>query len=199
MARIIFARHGETDWNKASRVQGALSDVPLNDYGREQAHRAGDYLAGETFAAVYSSPLSRAAETARIINEGHNLPIITNHSLVEINAGDYEGVCTSELDRRFSQIVAKQDKDACMYRVPGGESLAHVQERGWQVVEEILAEHNGETVLVVTHYFVILSIICRVLDLPLVNITRFYMATGAISIINMECPIPRLEAFNILP
>ncbi|NLE90616.1 MAG: histidine phosphatase family protein, partial [Dehalococcoidales bacterium] len=54
MARIILARHGETDWNKESRVQGALSDIPLNDFGRQQARNARDFLSRETFAAVYS-------------------------------------------------------------------------------------------------------------------------------------------------
>jgi len=199
MARIILARHGETDWNKESRVQGALSDIPLNDFGRQQARNARDFLSKETFAAVYSGPLSRAQETASIIIEGRDLDIITNPALTEINAGELEGIHTADLGRRFSQIVTEMDENAEMVKAPGGESLATVQERSWRVFEEIVSQYNGKTVLVTTHYFVILAAVCKVLDLPLMNVTRFYMATGAVSIINMDGTIPRLEAFNILP
>ncbi len=86
-----------------------------------------------------------------------------------------------------------------MVKAPGGESLSTVQERSWKVFEEIVSQYNGKTVLVTTHYFVILAAVCKVLDLPLVNVTRFYMATGAVNIINMDDHIPRLEAFNISP
>jgi len=199
MARIILARHGETDWNKESRVQGALSDIPLNDFGRQQARNARDFLSRETFAAVYSGPLSRAQETASIIIEGRDLDIITNPALTEINAGEFEGIHTADLGRRFSQIVTEMDENAEMVKAPGGESLATVQERSWRVFEEIVSQYNGKTVLVTTHYFVILAAVCKVLDLPLMNVTRFYMATGAVSIINIDGTIPRLEAFNISP
>ena len=199
MARIILARHGETEWNKLMRVQGGKSDVPLNDFGRSQAQKARDFLHKEGFHAVYASPLCRALETARIITEGRSLDIITVPELVEIDAGDYEGIFTSDLGRRFSQVVSELDENAELACAPGGESLSMVQERGWKVIEDVLAKHNGETVLVVTHYFVILTIVCKVLNLPLVNISRFYMDTGAISTINLNGSIPRLEMFNLLP
>lgn len=199
MARIILARHGETEWNKLMRVQGGKSDIPLNAYGRSQAGKARDFLQKETFNAVYSSPLSRALETARIITEGRELEITTLPELVEIDAGEYEGILTSELGRRFSQIISEPDENAELPATPGGESISMVQERGWKAMEDIFAKHNGETVLVVTHYFVILAIVCKVLNLPLVNLSRFWMATGSISAINLNGSVPRLEWFNLLP
>ena len=199
MARIILARHGETEWNKLMRVQGGKSDIPLNDVGIAQAQGARDFLETETFRAVYASPLCRALETARIITQGRGLEITTLPELVEIDAGEYEGIFTSDLGRRFSQVVTELDDNAELPCAPGGESLSMVQERGWKTMEDIFAKHNGETVLVVTHYFVILAIICKVLNLPLVNVSRFWMATGSISAINLNGSVPRLEWFNLLP
>jgi probable phosphoglycerate mutase len=197
MARIILARHGETDWNKAMRVQGGKSDTPLNEFGISQARQAALYLQKEEIAAVYASHLLRAQETARIIIDQRGLDIVVCPDLAEIDAGQYEGILTSELDRRFSQILSSLDKDGQLPPAPGGESIKDVQERSWKAVQAIAAQHNGRTVLVVTHYFVILAIVCKVLDLPLVNVGRFYMATGSISIVNLNRSLPRLEAFNI--
>jgi len=199
MARIILARHGETEWNKLMRVQGGGSDIALNDYGRSQAEMARKYLENEQLAAAYASPLCRAMETARIIAEPHGLAITQVPELVEIDAGSYEGILTSELGRRFSQIVSELDENAELPCTPGGESLSMVQQRGWKALEAISAGHNDETILVVTHYFVILAVVCKVLNLPLVNVSRFWMATGSISSINLNGSIPRLETFNISP
>ena len=196
MPRIIMVRHGETEWNKAMRVQGGGSDIPLNDFGRSQARNACRLLEKEELAAVYSSPLCRALETARIIASAHNLEVRTLPELVEINAGSFEGIPTSQLGKRFSQIVAELDEDGELPCAPGGESVSMVQERGWRAVQKIASEHPGTTV-VVTHYFVILTVLCKVLNLPLVNIGRFWMATGSLTTINLDGSVPRLESFNL--
>ncbi len=199
MARIIIVRHGETEWNRQMRVQGGRSDIPLNDRGRVQAENVRDALKTEKLAAIYSSPMLRAFETARIIGTIHNLKIKTLAKLSEIDAGDYEGIPIAQLSKRFSQTITELGEGDELPRTPGGESLNDVQERAWQVVSSIAAAHSGETVLVVTHYFVILSVICKVLELPLVNVSRFYMTNASISSINMNGSVPRLETFNSSP
>jgi probable phosphoglycerate mutase len=192
-----MVRHGETEWNRAMRVQGGQSDIPLNDSGRTQAHNACRLLEKEELAAVYSSPLCRALETAHIIASPHDLEVATLPELVEINAGSFEGIPTSQLGKRFSQIVSELDEHGELPCAPGGESVSMVQERGWRAVEYISSQHLDATVIVVTHYFVILTVMCRVLNLPLVNIGRFWMATGSLTTINLDGPIPRLESFNL--
>ncbi len=199
MARIIMVRHGETEWNRQMRVQGGRSDIPLNDAGRSQAENARNALKNKELSAVYSSPMLRALETARIISTPHKLEIATLPELSELDAGDYEGIPIAQLGRRFSQIITEMGKGDELPRTPGGESLTEVQARAWQAINTIATRHSGETVLVVTHYFIILAVICKVLELPLVNISRFYMSNGSISSINMNGSVPRLEIFNNPP
>ena len=196
MARIIMVRHGETEWNRQMRVQGGRSDIPLNDTGRSQAEDAGNALVDKEFSAVYSSPMLRALETARIINTPHKLEVHIVPELAELDAGDYEGIPIADLGRRFSQIITEMGESDELPRTPGGESISDVQERAWQAINTVATRHSGETVLVVTHYFVILAVICKVLELPLVNISRFYMSNGSISSINLNGSVPRLEIFN---
>ncbi len=199
MARVILLRHGETDWNRVMRIQGGASDTPLNDTGRRQAQKAGRALANQQISAVYSSPLKRAAETAGIIAGSIGLEVQTVAGLREIGAGKYEGVLTSDLGMRFSQLISTPDSSGRLPVPEGGESLEQVQARAWAAVSEIASDHRGDVVLVLTHYFVILALICRVLDLPLTSLGRFWMATGSISSIDLGSEVPRLEAFNNIP
>src|SRR5512135_1407354 len=90
--RIFLVRHGETDWNRTRRFQGR-SDLPLNQKGRDQAHALALALKEEPLAAIYSSPLARAMETANVIKVFHPLaPLFAEQRLLEMNLGDLEGM-----------------------------------------------------------------------------------------------------------
>lgn len=153
MGIIYFVRHGETDWNRDRRVQGQ-SDTPLNDAGREQARALADVLATVTFAAAYSSDLSRAAETAALVLRDRGLTIRTTDRLRERNFGSWEGRLVPELEaegllpgRAWPYVDAPH----------GGESIAELEERVVEAVTAIAAEHIGETIIVVAHGGVIRS------------------------------------------
>ena len=88
---VYLFRHGETDWNKEKRLQGQ-SDVPLNEFGRELAVKTAEALKGIRFGAAFSSPLCRAAETARILLGDRDVPLILDERLREIHFGECEGV-----------------------------------------------------------------------------------------------------------
>src|SRR4051794_10846449 len=106
MTELYLVRHGETDWNRQRRIQG-LTDIPLNDTGREQARMTGLLLARRRFAgahwdAVLTSPLSRAAETGAIIATELGLAAPQSiGAVVERNYGEAEGLDFRELERRF--------------------------------------------------------------------------------------------------
>jgi len=124
MARIILVRHGKTDWNRELRIQGGSSDTPLNEDGRQQAEKLASRLSQRSIQAIYSSPLKRAMETAQIIACHHNMEVVAEKSLREIEAGKLEGATSAELGVRFSELLTR---DGVSYRVPGGESLADLR------------------------------------------------------------------------
>ncbi|MFA5629271.1 MAG: histidine phosphatase family protein [Dehalococcoidales bacterium] len=193
MLKIMLVRHGETDWNRVKRVQGGSSDVPLNNIGEQQAKGLGKMLSQEKIKAVFSSPLQRAAVTAEEIAILHNTSVEVVPDLREIEAGKLEGVLSADLGKRFSEYLFNEDETV---KIPGGESLAEVQERVWNFIEDLTARYNESTVVLVSHYFVILSVICKVLDVPLQNINRFRMDTGSISIITIDEGALWLQVFN---
>jgi broad specificity phosphatase PhoE len=195
-ARIILVRHGETDWNLERRIQGGSSDPPLNARGREQAESMALKLEKEDIQAIYSSPLQRGLNTAKIIARCHKIEVVVEPSLKEIEAGELEGVTLAELGRRFSELLIKNSSDEMFPKVPGGESLPEVQRRSWDVVRRLTAKHPDGALVLVSHYFVILSIICSVLEIPLSQISRLRLSTGSISIFNLDSHEARLELFN---
>ena len=149
---LYLIRHGETDWNRQHRIQG-LTDIPLNDTGREQARATGRLLAGRGFDRVYSSPLSRARETATIIADELGLPapdIID--ALVERNYGDAEGLSFAEIDRRYP------DRST----VAGEETREAVAERVLPALHGLAAAHPDESILIVSHGGAIRSVLMSV-------------------------------------
>jgi uncharacterized phosphatase len=144
---LVLVRHGETEWNRAGRVQGR-TDIPLNDTGREQAAAAAARLRDADLDAVASSPLSRAAETARIIAEAIGLDAVeTVDDLVERDYGDAEGMDGEQIRERFGgPLVARETREQTVERVLP--ALVGIAER-----------HPGGRVLVVSHGGVIGSLI----------------------------------------
>ena len=109
---IFLIRHGETVWNRESRMQG-YRNVPLSDSGREQAAKLADYLKNETFHAIYSSDLSRAAETAQLVAEKHQMPVIVFPEFRERNCGEWEGLTHDEVSRKYpdwKEVTLKRGK-----------------------------------------------------------------------------------------
>lgn len=139
---LCLIRHGETDWNREGRAQG-LEDIPLNETGRDQARRLAARLAGEPWTALYSSPLSRALETARIVGAATGLAPQVEPLLVERNMGAIAGLTFAEREARFPGLPL----DA----IPGVEPLADLTRRALAAVDRIARQHPGGRVLVVGH------------------------------------------------
>lgn len=146
--RLVVLRHGETDHNAQGRFQGH-ADIPINELGRRQAEAARDRLAGRHFDAVYTSPLVRASETARIVRPDAEL--ITDARLMEINVGSWAGLTWAEVQAQMPDYEAKYADGVDFRRSPEGETLAEVVERGRPALLEIAERHDGGTVLIVSH------------------------------------------------
>ena len=118
--RVLLARHGQTDWNAAGKIQG-VSDVPLNERGREQAAvLAGRVLDAGAISAVYTSPLKRARETAEIIGRRLGLEPVPVGALTELNFGDWEGCSWEEIGARWPEQLAAYEADRNNYAPPNG-------------------------------------------------------------------------------
>ena len=194
--KLILVRHGETYWNEERRVQGSGSDIELSKTGIKQAHKLALFLRNENIAAIISSPLKRAMNTAEAIAGQHQLFIEVDYGLKELGVGELEGLSLSNLSTTFSQFLMQWWHGGGAERLPGGESLIELQERAWATIEHSLAQHKDETVVTVSHYFVILAIILKALDLPLEYLPKFKVDTGGISTLEIEDNGTRLVTFN---
>lgn len=138
---LYLVRHGETDWNQQRRIQG-LTDIPLNETGREQARATGRLLARREWDGIYCSPLGRARETARIIASevGLGEPAVVD-ALAERNYGEAEGMSFEQIERRWP------DRGT----VPGQETREQVVARVLPALQELAETHPGESIIVVSH------------------------------------------------
>lgn len=165
--RIYFVRHGQTEWNRMKKLQGQ-ADLPLNEQGIRDAKRAAGILREISFDAIYCSPLTRAAETARIIGAYQTAKVLVEPQLIEIAYGAYEG---------YDLIAAEQDPTCEIYRyfhapqsfqaAPDGETLTHLKARAAAFLEDIHKRDAKECVLAVCHgTFIraVISVVCHLSD-----------------------------------
>lgn len=154
---LIVVRHAGTAWNREKRMQGT-TDTPLSDVGRVQAQALARRLAGEAFAALYSSDLSRARDTAHAIAQRSGRELVLEPRLRERAFGVFEGLVADEIRARFPQEHARFASRDPDYEVPGGESARGFTERCLGCLAEIAGRHAGEDVVVVTHGLVLDSL-----------------------------------------
>jgi len=147
---ILLVRHGETDWNREKIFRGVY-DIPLNDNGRYQAGLAAEALGSHKIDAGYTSPLSRAAETASITLEPHNIQARPHDGLHDFNYGDWTGKTDSEVARRWPEEHAAWNAHPHEARIPGGDTLKDVFDRAFVAMEEIARSHDGQTVALFAH------------------------------------------------
>lgn len=167
------------------RFQGR-SDIPLNSTGKEQAKALAYTLRNEFITAIYSSPLQRALETARYVRKFHpNSLFAQNHSFIEMDLGDFEGM-EAQLwrERHFEFQQSWMEKPGSL-NMPGGESLEMVQKRAKDGLNHIVRSHDpGSTLLISSHNFVIVTILCLASSRSLDDFRLFKLQNGSVSIVN---------------
>jgi broad specificity phosphatase PhoE len=128
-----------------------VTDVELSEEGREQTRRLGERLSQEKITAVYASPLGRTVETARILAAPHDLEVQKCNSFREISHGHWEGMKRSEVEKKFPDEMAEWEKDPYTFAPAGGESGLAVTARALPALIDLVREHPGECILVVSH------------------------------------------------
>jgi uncharacterized phosphatase len=188
MTLLYLVRHGETDWNRARRIQGS-TDIPLNDTGRAQAGRTGRLLAGREWHAIATSPLERALETAQIISAEVGVEDIELVPALQERAyGAAEGLDDTELARLFPGDSF----------VPGREPRADVATRAIAALIGLALRHPDRNVIVTTHGGVIRSVVNAVApddashhQVPITNgsVHSFRYVEGALKLVEFNDPI----------
>jgi probable phosphoglycerate mutase len=183
--RICIVRHGETDWNAERRIQGQ-TDIPLNATGYRQALAAARGLAKEKFAALYSSDLQRARDTAAAAAQLLQLPVIPESGLRERNYGEYQGLTQAEIAQRpdYERYI-KRDVN---FDFGNGESLNVFAERIKTTINSLATRHVGESIVLFAHGGV-LDIVYRIAThRPLETARDFPIPNAALNWIEVGSP-----------
>jgi broad specificity phosphatase PhoE len=191
--RLILIRHGETEHNRGQITLGRF-DAPLNERGRAQAQAvASSFLRAPD--AIYASPLSRAADTAAAIAAATGARVTIEPDMIEMDVGEMEHLALGELRERYPDFLRlwrstgsadARTRGAADARMPGGETLREVQARAWGAVERMRAEWPHGQVVAVSHNFVILTLICRALNLPLGEFRRVRKSLASRTILDVQ-------------
>ena len=191
--KIYIIRHGATSWNSSGRWQGT-TDIPLNDEGRAQSAAVAERLSRNGIAAVYSSVLERAYETAEIIAEKCGVSVIKNPLLAEIDLGKWEGKTISEIEILEDFKEWETSPDLAPH---GGESYNEVKKRMVEAITEAAERENGDFA-VVSHGGAIRAFFCYVLGLEVVFRFKFKLANASLTVINYDKENKEftLETFN---
>lgn len=149
--RILAIRHGETDWNVASRIQGQI-DIGLNAHGQWQATQVGLALADESIQAIYASDLGRAFDTAQQIAAHHRLHVQSEPGLRERHYGFFEGMTWDDIQREHpADALQWRERDPEWVPKNGGESLRMLHERVGNVLDALAGAHRGQQIVWVSH------------------------------------------------
>lgn len=148
--RLYLIRHGATPLSTEDRFSGA-ANVFLSDEGRAQVERLAERLRDDDIAAVYTSPLDRTMDTAKILAAPHGLSPIPQDGLREISHGHWEGMSRKEVEESFSNEYLSWESDPFTFAPHGGESGISVLARALPVIREIVVNHQDKNIVVVSH------------------------------------------------
>jgi broad specificity phosphatase PhoE len=195
---LYLVRHGATDANlrRPYVLQGRGIDLPLNATGIEQAKRTAGLLEKKQIAAVYSSPMRRALETARTIAARSGVEIALREALVECNVGRWEGLNWDSIREQFPEAYENFQSDPSRFPYLGGETYADVARRVVPVLEQLLEEHRGQCFVVVAHNIVNRVSVATFLGLDLARAKEIHQANGGVNVIRRENGRTQLVTLN---
>jgi broad specificity phosphatase PhoE len=195
--RLYLIRHGSTTLTMEDRFSGA-TNVPLSDMGRYQAQRLAERLSDDHVKAVYCSPLHRTIETAAIVARPHGLIPMVRDGLREIDHGHWEGLRRADVEARFSQEYAAWEEDPFTFAPEGGESGLSVMARALPVIREVVRQHAGENIVVVSHKATIRLLISSLLGFDARGYRdRLDQSPACLNVLDFKDPVrARLMLFN---
>jgi probable phosphomutase (TIGR03848 family) len=193
MTTIYLIRHGDTDY-VGRAIAGWLPGIHLNRVGVTQADLLPQRLQKMKMAAIYSSPLERAMETATPLASAQGLEIVPSEALGEIRFGEWTGLTLAELDRR--EDWRRFNTFRSVQRAPGGESMIEVQARIVAELDALAGLHEGAAIAVISHGDVIRGALAHYLGVPLDLMQRFEIGPASISILRLSAKSAQVLRLN---
>lgn len=148
--KILIIRHGETDWNRSETFRGTY-DIALNENGKKQARLVAQSLKNIKIDAAYTSPLSRAKETAGIVSKSHSISPIIHNAFIDMDYGEWTGKKDSEVIKLWPDEHAAWTTKPHTVKPPGGTTLEDIFKNSFAAMEDLAVKHNGETIAIFTH------------------------------------------------
>ena len=180
--RFVLVRHGEAAGNRELRYLGA-TNAPLTERGHAQARQLADALRAYPLAALYSSPLTRARETANAIAAPHGLVAQVEDDLREGHFGAWENLTRAQVRETDGAALAAWEAGTDV-APPGGESLEAVRARAAACATRLAAPHAGEMVALVSHVGPIKALVCAALGLPAAGALRMWLDPASVCVVD---------------
>ena len=210
--KIYLIRHGETEGAETKRYKGHI-DVPLSENGIRQIERIAGYIARDSdvraglkpaptqgiagiLTAVYCSDLSRAVKSAEIIAEPHGLKPIVLPELRERNFGIWEGMSFDEIKEKWPDAFNSWASNPLKFSPMGGESTIELRDRAVKAFNNIVEQHNGHNIAIVSHGGINRMVLCELLGVPLENIFRVEQDYGCINVVEIWDEYPVVKKLN---
>jgi len=183
--RLVLVRHGESVGNAERRLQGQ-GEYSLTERGREQSRRLAERLAGLELAAVYTSPIARARETAELIAAPHELSVVPLPGVREYDFGEAAGLTYREVAERYPEVVEAYRSGPDYPRFPAEEGRETFRERVTEALWRVAEQHAGQTAVVVTHAGPIAVFCLEVLGMPYRRPIPFAFDNGSLSVLEIR-------------
>ena len=193
--KLFLVRHGETPWNRDNLIMDR-SNPSLSTLGQVQAKALGRVLGQlDDVEAIYSSPLARTMETAKAISLPLGFPVNIHEGLAELDIGPLEGMTSEERLINYPEFSSQWAHDPTTAVLSDVESLSHLQERAWDAIQIPLST-TDDSAIIVSHFFPILLLLCKFLDIPINKYRGLRVDLASISTIHIQDGRSRLLMLN---
>jgi broad specificity phosphatase PhoE len=194
VTRLCLIRHGRSVWNAQGRIQGC-ADPPLDEVGRAQARQLAERLREESVAALYTSPLRRSRETAEIIGQALDLPVVPDERLKEYDVGDLTGLTWEQVVEQYPDVAQRWTQAQDSLEIPGEEGWAPFRVRVVAALGDILSRHADGPVGVVAHGGTLGTYLNHLIGLP-ARLSPFRFGNGSLTIVEVHPVRPRILLLN---
>lgn len=185
MTSIYLVRHGQTAWNKEEIFRGR-TDIPLDETGLKQAELAGEFFKEMKIEGIYSSPLSRAFQTAEKIAAFHSLKIQPSGGLIDMSFGNWEGRPHQEVREMDGDRYRQWREEPHLAKLPGGETIEDVRTRAMAALDEVMKTHPEGNIVLVSHRVVNKVLLCGILGIDNSHFWQITQDTAAINLIQYK-------------